>query len=102
MLGEEQELDLSPLRKRLALGPPARGLSGVREGGPRKLMYSPPSPPSPISPAVLLLLSPGYLTPTSIRQESSEGEESSGMSTISDISRDALSMDTDNKDISLL
>lgn len=29
VLGEEQELDLSPLRKRLALGPPARGLSGV-------------------------------------------------------------------------
>lgn len=29
VLGEEQELDLSPLRNRLALGPPARGLSGV-------------------------------------------------------------------------
>lgn len=29
VLGEEQELDRSPLRNRLDLGPPARGLSGV-------------------------------------------------------------------------
>lgn len=29
VLGEEQELDRSPLMNRLALGPPARGLSGV-------------------------------------------------------------------------
>lgn len=89
VLGEEQELDRSPLRKRLALGPPASGLSGVWDGGPRKPIGSPPSPPSPPSPAVLL-----HLRPTSIRQESSEGEESSGMSTISDINREPLSMDT--------
>lgn len=34
-LGEEQELDLSPRRKRRALGPPARGLSGVWLPGQR-------------------------------------------------------------------
>lgn len=96
-LGEEQELDLSPLRKRLDLGPPARGLSGVWDRGQRKLAYSPQSLPSPPLPAFLLLLSPWVLRPTSIRQESSEGEESSGMSTISDINRDPLSMDTNRR-----
>ena len=94
MLGEEQELDLSPLMNLLALSPPARGLSGVRDSGPRKLMYSPASPPSL---EVLLPLSPRFLSPTSIKQESSEGEESSGMSTISDINRDPLSMDTNKE-----
>ena len=95
VLGEEQELDLSPRMKRLALGPPARGLSAVWDGGPRKLIYSPRSPPSPTSPpGVLFPLSPWCLSPTSIRYESSDGDESSGMSTISDISRDPLSMDT--------
>lgn len=34
-LGEEQELDLSPRRKHRALGPPARGLSGVWLPGQR-------------------------------------------------------------------
>lgn len=94
MLGEEQELDLSPLRKRLARGPPARGLSGVCVGGYRKQVYSPPSDPSAPSLTVLLVLALWLLRPTSSRQESSEGEESSGMSTISDIIRDPLSMET--------
>lgn len=94
VLGEEQELDLSPRRNLLALGPPANGLSGVWDEGPRKLMYSLPSPVSPPSLVLLLSRPPWILRPTSMRQESSEGEESSGMSTISDISSDPLSMDT--------
>lgn len=101
MLGEEQELDLSPLRKRLARGPPARGLSGVCIGGYRKQVYSPLSVPSAPSLAVLLVLSLWLLRPTSIRQESSDGEESSGMSTISDIIRDPLSMETKMTNYSL-
>lgn len=101
VLGEEQELDLSPLRKRLARGPPARGLSGVCVGGYRKQVYSPLSDPSVPSLAVLLVLSLLLLRPTSIRQESSEGEESSRMSTISDIIRDPLSMETKMTNYSL-
>lgn len=101
VLGEEQELDLSPRRKRLARGPPARGLSGVCVGGYRKQVYSPLSVPSAPSLSVLLVLSQWLLRPISLRQESSDGEESSGMSTISDIIRDPLSMETKMTNYSL-
>lgn len=96
MLGEEQELDLSPRKQRLgwpvdATGEPSEGC-GVAQ---RKLTYSPPLPSQPPSLTPRRRTSP---TPTSSKQESSDGELSSGMSTISDMSREPLSIDTGRRD----
>ena len=82
MLGEEQEFDLSPRKQCLGwgiTGEPSDGW-GV---GQRKLTYSPP--PSVPSLVPRRRTRP---TPTSSRHESSEGELSSGMSTISDMRRE--------------
>lgn len=88
MLGEEQEFDLSPLKQRLPGG--ATTVPSGCCGEQRKLTYSPPSPPS-LAPLDRTRIP----TATSIRQESSDGELSSGISTISDINREPLSIDTE-------
>lgn len=91
VLGEEQEFDLSPLKQCLP-----EGATTIPSGCcvERKLAYSPSSPPS-LSPRGRARTP----TPTSMRQESSDGELSSGISTISDINREPLSIDTERENI---